>query len=48
MEVDYGEPVDAVCRETAPDSGIFVRQWSHAHVQMDCNVYKGTITMTSP
>jgi hypothetical protein len=28
FDVDYGEPVDAFCEETAPNSGVFTREWS--------------------
>jgi hypothetical protein len=45
LDIDYGEPVDATCTETAPQSGVFVRNWSKASVKMDCNSYEGTITM---
>ena len=43
--VAQGEPVDKVCKETAPNSGIFTREWSKADVKMDCNNWKPTITM---
>ena len=45
LNVDYGEPVDQLCKETAPNSGIFTREWTKATVQMDCNTYTPTITM---
>ena len=45
MDMDYGEPIDDYCKETAPNSGVFVREWTKASVQMDCNGFKGTITM---
>ena len=45
FELDYGEPVDKVCKETAVGSGIFTREWSKAAVQMDCNTWTPTITM---
>ena len=45
MDADYGVPVDVQCRETVPGkSGIFVREWSKASVQLDCNKWQGTIT----
>lgn len=44
FNLDYGEPVDKVCKETAPQSGVFAREWSKASVQMDCNTWKPTIT----
>ena len=42
---DFGEPVDKVCKETAPNSGIFTREWSKASVKMDCTSWTPTITM---
>lgn len=45
VDVDYGAPVDATCAETAPNSGIFTREWSKASVEMDCNTWSATITM---
>ena len=44
LNVDYGEP-SGLCSETASGSGIFVRHWSKATVQMDCNTWTPTITM---
>lgn len=46
IDVDYGVPVDSICRETATDSGIFTRRWSKADISMDCNNYKATISLT--
>ena len=40
---DYGEPTDAVCRETAP--GVFTREWTRATVEMDCATFTPKITM---
>ena len=49
FNADYGEPAVAgpagICKETAPQSGIFTREYSKASVSMDCNTWKGTITM---
>jgi hypothetical protein len=45
LNADYGQPVDQYCAETAPGSAVFVRHWSKATVQMDCNSYTATITM---
>ena len=45
FDLDYGEPLDAVCKETSLNSGIFIREWSKAAVQMDCNTWTPTITM---
>lgn len=44
FNLDYGEPVDKICKETAPNSGIFTREWSRAVVSMDCSTYTPTIT----
>jgi hypothetical protein len=41
---DYGEPTE-ICKETAPNSGVFTREWTKASVQMDCKTYTPTITM---
>jgi hypothetical protein len=45
LDVDYGTPVDALCAETAPNSGIFKRAWTKADVAIDCNKWEATITM---
>lgn len=42
LHSDVGEP-RGLCRETAPHSGVFRREWSHATVQMDCNTWTPTI-----
>lgn len=47
FNVDYGEPTQGLCKETAPNSGIFMRDFSKASVKMDCNSYEGSITMKS-
>ena len=44
FDLDYGEPVDKVCKETAPNSGVFKREWTKATVQMDCSKWDGVIT----
>ena len=44
MNADYGEP-EGLCKETAPESGVFTREWSKSTVKMDCNTWEGTITM---
>eukprot|EP00039_Didymoeca_costata_P016527 m.298166 g.298166 ORF g.298166 m.298166 type:complete len:68 (+) comp16407_c0_seq37:517-720(+) len=44
LNKDYGVP-SGLCKETAPNSGIFVRDFSKATVQMDCGKWEGTITM---
>lgn len=43
FHVDYGTPA-ALCGETAPNSGVFVRQFDKSTVQMDCNTWTPTIT----
>ena len=30
LEVDYGEPVDKICKETKTGSNVFVREWTKA------------------
>ena len=44
MFSDSGEPTELTCRETAAGSGVFVRGWSKASVQMDCNAFEATIS----
>jgi hypothetical protein len=44
LKADYGTPT-GFCEETAPGSGVFTRDWTKATVQMDCNAYKGTVTL---
>jgi len=44
LNLDYGEPTE-FCHETAPNSGVFVRQWTKAEVSMDCNTWTPTITI---
>ena len=41
---DYGEPL-GLCTETAPNSGVFTREWSKATVKADCNAWESSITM---
>ena len=43
FHADYGTPA-ALCSETAPSSGVFVRQFDKSTVQMDCNTWTPTIT----
>ena len=44
LDVDMvGEPVDAHCRETEPNSGVFVREWTGAHVELNCTSFVATI-----
>jgi hypothetical protein len=35
---DYGEPTE-LCKEIAPNSGIFTREWTEAIISMDCNTW---------
>ena len=44
LDRDYGEPL-GTCKETAPGTGIFEREWSKASVQLDCGAWKGTVTL---
>jgi hypothetical protein len=44
LDGDYGEPL-GLCSETAPQSGIFKREWSKSSITLDCNTWKGEITM---
>ena len=44
LNEDFGQPASQ-CAETAPDSGVFERAWSHADVQFDCNTWTPTIRM---
>lgn len=46
FDTDYGEPT-GLCKETAPNSGVFTRDWTKASVQVDCNAWEGSITMKS-
>jgi hypothetical protein len=43
FNADYGEPL-GVCRESAPGSGVFVRDFTHSTVQMDCATWTPTVT----
>ena len=43
LNADYGEPMGRA-NETAPESGVFVREYTKASIQMDCNTYTPTIT----
>lgn len=45
LDVDYGVPLDARCKETGAGTRVFTREWSKASVQMDCNKWQGTIKM---
>eukprot|EP00939_MAST-03C_sp_MAST-3C-sp1_P002387 g2387.t1 len=41
---DYGTPL-GLCQETAEGSGVFVREWTKATIQMDCNTWTPTIAL---
>jgi len=41
LAADYGEPAGA-CAQPTP--GVFVRDWTRARVQLDCNRFEATIT----
>ena len=43
LKGNYGQPLN-LCSETAPNSGVFTREWSNAKISMDCNTYVGTVT----
>jgi len=43
FKVDYGVPVDDTCHELR--SGVFVRHWSRARVELDCNRFAATIDL---
>ena len=45
MDIDYGTPVDALCKETS--AGVFRREWSKATVEVDCNRFSSEIRMKS-
>jgi hypothetical protein len=47
FDADYGKPVDEICHETAPKSGVFVREWSRATIKMDCNTWTPSFTFKS-
>ena len=44
LSTDYGTPL-GYCTQTAPNSGVFKREWSKATVEVDCGKWEGTITM---
>ena len=44
FNLDYGQPV-GLCSETAPGMDAFRLGGTKANVEMDCNVFKGTIDM---
>jgi hypothetical protein len=44
INFDYGVPTE-LCHETAPNSGVFTRDWTKATISLDCNTWTPTITM---
>ncbi len=44
LNSDVGVPL-APYSESGPDSQVFVREYTKASVQFDCNVWKGTVTL---
>lgn len=44
INYDYGTPTE-LCHETAPNSGVFTRDWTKATISLDCNTWTPTITM---
>ena len=47
FEVDYGTPLNASCAEDSTKPGVFRRSWTKSEIEMDCNRWVGTITMTN-
>ena len=45
IDVDYGTPLDKVCKETGDGTGVFTRKWTKVTAAMDCNSYTGTLAM---
>ena len=45
LHIYWTEQVDALCKETEPGSNVFVREWTKARVQHDCNTGNSTIEM---
>ena len=43
-EDDYGVPLE-LCRESAPGSNVFVREWSRATVSMNCSSWTPSIVL---
>eukprot|EP01052_Picozoa_sp_SAG31_P041518 SAG31_NODE_6317_length_2068_cov_1.582529_3_plen_249_part_00 len=44
FNLDYGEPLE-LCKETAPNSNVWSREWTKASVSMDCNTWTPTIKL---
>ena len=45
FDVDYGVPMDGVCKQSTAQPGVFTREWSKAAVQHDCNSGKSSLRM---
>lgn len=43
FDADFGDPVDVLCSETAPGSGVFRREFARATVQMNCSAWAPSI-----
>jgi hypothetical protein len=43
LDADFGDPVDALCTETAAGSGVFQRSFARAVVQMNCSAWEPAI-----
>jgi hypothetical protein len=44
-DFDYGGKPSAPCVETGHDTGVFTRDYAKAHVEWDCHLGKGKVTM---
>ena len=44
FNLDFGEPLE-LCKETAPKSNVWTREWTKASVSMDCNTWTPTIKL---
>ena len=44
LNADFGAPVDANCRETAPGSGVFERRFANAVVSLNCSSFMASFT----
>jgi len=45
LTADYGVPLGRTVEVGKKGSGVFVREWSKATIQMDCNTYTPTFTL---
>ena len=44
-DVDYGGKPSTPCVETGRGTGVFVREYPKAHVEWDCHLGRGKVTM---